>query len=378
VPSAPGRRARFGFSVTIFDDQLLEACRFSDYFSRMKIAGALIAVLALAGCPNDAHNEAAKLNTEGNKALGQKQYETAINDFEKAVEKNHDYHLAWYGLGVAYYQKNDYAKAVDALEKCVQLAPEQPMYQMMYGVALYEKGVDSAKDEQAHKANKKKEEIDPDLSGVNFEKSQQHLQEAIKLNPDMWRAHYYMGRIYRAGDKAKEAAEQFTQAIKGDPREWAPYVALSELYLKWDYADQAIQVASQGVANVPGSNDTSEIWYDLGMAYDAKKMEDKAIEAFTKAVETKRDNHKAKFQRGQAYFRKGDMTNAKRDLEDFNKSGGASLEFIKQQASQMLMQIAAKQAGADHPADSGAKQSPEDVVKKTTKAPAGGPPPKKK
>jgi len=142
-----------------------------------------------------------------------------------------------------------------------------------------------------------------------------------------------------------------------------------------------VQVASQGVANVPGSNDTSLIWYDLGMAYDAKKNPDKAIESFTKAIETRRDNHQAKFQRGQAYFRKGDLTNAKRDLEDFNKSGGVSLEFVKQQASQMLMQIAAKQAGADHPADSGNKQSPEDVVKKAGgkgAGPTGGPPPKKK
>lgn len=346
----------------------------------MKIAGALITLLVLAGCPNDAHNEAAKLNTQGNKELGQKQYETAINSFEKAVEKNRDYHLAWYGMGVAYYQKNVYDKAVDALEKCVQLAPEQPMYQMMYGVATYEKIVDSAKEEQARKANKKKEEVDPDLSGAVFDKAQQHLVEAVKLNGDMWRAHYYLGKIYRAGDKAKEAAEEFTKAIQGDPREFGPYVALSELYLKWDYIDQAVQVASQGVSNVPGTNDQSEIWYDLGMGYDAKKMPDKAIEAFTKAVETKRDNHKAKFQRGQTYYRKGDLANAKRDLEDFNKSGGASLEFIKQQASQMLMQIAAKQAGADHPAPSGDKKSPEELVNGPKGGKGGGsaPPPKKK
>jgi tetratricopeptide (TPR) repeat protein len=344
----------------------------------MKIAGALIAVLALAGCPNESRNDSSKLNNQGNKELGQKQYESAINSFEKAVEKNRDNHFAWYGMGVAYYQKNDAAKAVDQFEKCVQLAPEQPMYQMMYGIALYQKALDAAKEELAHKLNKKKEEIhDDDVSGVDYNKAQSHLQEAIKLNGDMWRAHYFMGKIYRSEDKAKEAAEEFTLAIKGDPREWGPYVALSELYLKWDYVDQAIQVASQGVANVPGSTDQSEIWFDLGMGYDAKKMEDKAIESFTKAVETKRDNHIAKFQRGQAYFRKNDLVNAKRDLEDFNKSGGASLEFIKQQASQMLMQIAAKQAGADHPTDSGQKQSPEDIVNKTK---GGGktPPPKKK
>ena len=44
------------------------------------------------------------------------------------------------------------------------------------------------------------------------------------------------------------------------------------------------------------------------------------------------------------------MTNAKRDLEEFSKSGGASLEFAKQQAQKMLMDIAAKSMGTEQAA----------------------------
>ena len=124
-------------------------------------------------------------------------------------------------------------------------------------------------------------------------------------------------------------------------------------------------MTSQVAVNVPGQNEVSDIWYVLGMGYDDKSSFDKAIESFDKALETKRDNHKAKFQRGQAYFRKGDYVHAKRDLEDFSKSGGASLEFAKQQAQKMLMDIAAKSAGADKPPEP--KQSPEEMVKKNKK-----------
>jgi tetratricopeptide (TPR) repeat protein len=183
----------------------------------------------------------------------------------------------------------------------------------------------------------------------------------VKLNKDMWRAHYYLGRIYREQDKPKEAASEFSAAIMANPREQGPYVALGELYRKWDYTEEAIKVTSQGAVNVPGQNEVSDIWYVLGMGYDDKNNFDKAIESFDKAIETKRDNHKAKFQRGQAYFRKGDMTHAKRDLEEFSKSGGASLEFAKQQAQKMLMDIAAKSAGATAPEP---KESPEEMVKK--------------
>jgi tetratricopeptide (TPR) repeat protein len=98
------------------------------------------------------------------------------------------------------------------------------------------------------------------------------------------------------------------------------------------------------------------------MGYDDKRLDDKAIDAFSKSIESKKDNHKAKFQRGQAYFRKGDYTNAKRDLEEFAKTGGASVEFAKQQASKMLIDIAAKSVvPGSTPAE---KPSPEDVVKK--------------
>src|SRR5205823_3551322 len=167
----------------------------------------------------------------------------------------------------------------------------------------------------------------------------------------MWRAHYYLGRIYRDSDKPKEAANELSAALVANPREPGPYVALGELYRKWDYTEEAKKVVQQGTNNVPGQNDLSDIWFVLGMAYDDKQQETEAIDAFTKAIEMKRDNHKAKFQRGQAYFRKGDFVAAKKDLEDFSKAGGASLEFAKQQATKMLMDIAAKKAAAEHPSD---------------------------
>jgi Cytochrome c biogenesis factor len=323
----------------------------------------MLAVAMLAGCPNQAKNDSTNALNAGNKALGQKQVETALSEYQKAVDRYRDNHLAWYGMGLAYIEKKDFDKAADALQHCVELAPEQTMYQMWYGIALYEKAVDNARQDQAKKQNKKPEEIDPDLAGVSFEKSSQALQESLKLNSNLWRAHYYLGKIYRATDKPKEAAEEFSGAIKANPREWGPYVALGELYRKWDYTDQAIQVASQGTANVVGTTEQSDIWFVLGMGYEDKANEDKAIEAFTKAIESKKDNHKAKFQRGQAYFRKGDMTNAKRDLEEFSKSGGASLEFAKQQASKMLMDIAAKSAMQSGAAAPEPKLSPEDLVK---------------
>lgn len=309
-----------------------------------------------AGCPNEGRNAAKKANLAGTKASAAKQFDEAIVNYKKATDSDRTYHPAWWGLGTAQYQRGEFGEAADAFGKAVELAPEQAMYQMMLGIALYEKAVKQAKTEQALKAGKPADDYRPDLSAVNFEKPLQALQEALKLNGELWRAHYYTGRIFRATDKSREAADEFTKAISGNPREWAPYVALAELYRHWDYTDEAIQVAQQGTVNVPGANEVSDIWYVLGMGYDDKRLDDKAIEAFGKALDSKPDNHKAQFQRGQAYFRKGDFAKAKSDLQTFSKSGGTSLEFDKVQANKMLMDMAAKSAT---PSDAGGtKQVP--------------------
>ncbi|MCX5741758.1 MAG: tetratricopeptide repeat protein [Proteobacteria bacterium] len=329
------------------------------------------ALLTLAACPNQSVNESKTALAAGNKALGSKQYDGAIVEYDKATKAWAENHMAWYGLGGARAQRAEWDKAADAFSNAVRYADDQPMYQMWFGISLYEKAVMIAKNEQAIKQNKKPEEVTPDLAGVNFEKPLQHLQQATKLNDQMWRAHYYLGRVYRVMDKSKEAATEFSKAIAANPRESGPYIALGEIYRKWDYSDQAIKIAQQGTVNVPGQNEVSDIWYVLGMGYDDKRQDKEAIEAFTKSLESRKDNYKAKFQRGQAYFRQNDYMNAKRDLEEFGKTGGASLDFIKQQGSKMLMDIAVKQgppggapAGADPTGGPGGKLSPEDLVKK--------------
>lgn len=326
-------------------------------------SAALLCFGGLAGCSNDARNQSVKAANEGAKAMGQNQWETAIERYQKAIERWRDNHSAWYYLAYAYSRKNDWKSAVDSAEKSVQLAPQQAMYQMFFGLALYERARQTAAERQATAANKKAEEITPDMSGVSFEKPLQHLQEAVKLNNDLWRAHYYLGRIYRDTGKMKEAAEEFTKALQSVPAEAAPWAALTELYRAWDYTDQALAVATAGTAPtiLPDSNESGDLWFRLGMVYDDKSLYEKAIEAFTKALEQRRDLHIAKFQRGQAYYKLNKLPEAKRDLEDFSKTGGASVSFPKSQAAKMLMDIAAKTAA---PAPGGEKASPEDVVKK--------------
>jgi tetratricopeptide (TPR) repeat protein len=276
-----------------------------------------------------------------NKHAGAKQFKDAIEYYTRATRSWDGNHLAWYGLGGALAQQGEWKDAFTAFEHAVSLRPDVPMYQMWTGIASYETAAKQARIDQAAKQSKKPEEIRADLSNVDFAQARGFLESAITLEPTLWRAHYYLGRIFRDGGYDQRAAESFTAAIKADRRQQGPYIALGELYRKWGFAKEAVAVTTIGVQMVPGDIELSDVHYVLGMAYEDQNDHKHAIEAFTKALENKPDNAKAQFQRGQAYFKLKKYKEAKVDLEAFVAAPGTQLEFARQQAQKMLMDLAA-------------------------------------
>jgi tetratricopeptide (TPR) repeat protein len=304
-----------------------------------------VLVPLLAGCPDEAQNDSITHLNKCVDAHGKKQYETAIAECESATKLWKGNHRAYYAAGDAYAKRNNWTEAVKQFESAVQAKDDEPMYHQVLGIALYNREVQNAKEALAKAKNKKPEEVasEVNLAVLNFEGAIQHLQRATKVNDQLWKSHYFLGRIFRDTDKPAEAAQELTKAIQSNPFEPAPYIALSELYLQWDYPDQALQVASIGTTHVPGAAERSNVWFEVGMAYHDKRQDDQAVEAFTKAIEDRKDNHPAKFQRGQAYYRKNDCPKAKKDLEEFSKAGSATEALAKQQANKMIMDCAAKQ-----------------------------------
>ncbi len=339
-------RSRGDGNVPYRSTQMLENGATAFYRCAMKLVGiaATALLVVLTGCPNEARNDSINAANEGAKAYGQKQYETAIAAYQQRHREvgRQPQRLVRPGrrvrrqAGLEPRRRRDVARG--------PARARAGMYQMWYGrLALREGGRRARARRRRRRENKKAEEVEPDLTSGQLREAaaappgggqaqQRPVARALLPRPDLPRHR-----------QAKEAADELTKALQAEPDATPARGSRSpSSTARWDYTDQAIQVAEAGTAIVPGSNEKSDIWFEVGMGYDDKRLNDKAIEAFTKAIEARRDNHKAQFQRGQAYFRKGDYANAKRDLEDFGKSGGASLEFAKQQASKMLMDIAAK------------------------------------
>lgn len=281
-------------------------------------------------------------SNQGTKHYGMKQYTEAIASYREAVKLWPDNHVAWYGLAGAMIGQANWPAAQEAMQRAFEVAPSEAMYAMVYGYCVYNAALFEAREKEARKHNLPPDQVAPDVGAINFDKARQLLTHAVTLNPDLWRAHYYLGRIHRDGGAAKTAAEEFSKAVSYAPADPSPYVALGELYRQWDYTQEAMTVATAGTTKIPGTKEVSDLWYVVGMAWDDRRKDAKAIEAFTKAIDANPGNAKAYFQRGQVYFRTRQKAKAKADLETFLASPGTSVEFSKQQANKMLMDLAAR------------------------------------
>jgi tetratricopeptide (TPR) repeat protein len=275
------------------------------------------------------------------RAFALKPFPEARAEYQRAIAAWDGNHLAWYGMGAAAAFAGDWSAARDAFAHAAALRPDSAMYQMWLGVAAYEAAIADARADQARRLGVNPEQVVVDYGAIDFTVALAHLTEALRLDDALWRAQFYLGRVHRAFDEPREAATAFTAAITRNPREAGPYIALGMLYEKWDYTDLAIQVTAQGTQNVTGG-DLADIWYVLGTSYDQRRLDDKAIEAFTRALEARPDHAKASFQRGQIYFRRGDFVHAKSDLEAFLQANAPGVDFARQQAQAMLAAIAAK------------------------------------
>ena len=283
-------------------------------------------------------------------AIAAGQYDAGIAACEAATRTWSGNHLAWYAAASAHMARRAWPAAVAAVERAVALRPDQGMYQLYLGISLYE--AEQERVERAAQERDQPEAVMTEPPVQRLDAARDALLRAIELAPDLWRAHYYLGRVYRDLDDSRRAAEQFTRTIATHPAYRFGYIALVELYRRWDYVDEAIAVAMLGTASVPAA-EVGELWYEAGMSYDAKRADDRAIEAFGKAIAGKPGDIRSKFQRGQVYFRKGDFANASRDLEDVVSSPDPQIAAVKSIAQQLLDQIERRQ----HPTNASSARS---------------------
>ena len=75
---------------------------------------------------------------EGNKALGEKRYDDAIDSYTKAIEINGNDHVFWSNRSAAYLSKGDAENALEDATKCIKLNPSFAKGYSRKGAALHQ------------------------------------------------------------------------------------------------------------------------------------------------------------------------------------------------------------------------------------------------
>jgi tetratricopeptide (TPR) repeat protein len=145
-----------------------------------------------------------------------------------------------------------------------------------------------------------------------LDKAIEHLQIALKLDPDYARAHNNIGIAYKSRGMIDLAIKHFQRSIKLKPDAMGTYINLGNAYYSKGRPDKAIDYYKTALYYRP---DNAEAHYNIGVAYVADGQIDLAIEHYITAIEIDPENVDAYNNLGVVYMSKG-MTD--KALEYYN------------------------------------------------------------
>jgi tetratricopeptide (TPR) repeat protein len=263
-------------------------------------------------------------------AVSAQRFTAAIPECEAATAAWPDNHLAWYGIASAQLARGAWSDAIAPARRAVELRPDVAMYQMYYGIALYQAG----HADPEHHALPAWLHL-PSFEADRLDLARDALRRAVKLMPGLWRARYYLARAELEHGEAAMAADQLQHSITLNPDHAPSYLALADLYLRWGYRAQARAVAQAGVHRVRDA----QLWYELATIDEADRALPAAIDDYTQVLASEPGNLKARFARGRLRFDLGQRDAARGDLERVAATTEPALALERQLANQLLWAI---------------------------------------
>ena len=145
-------------------------------------------------------------NLLGNIASGQKKIEVAKESYEKSIEVDPNFSIAYSNLGLLYFHhKSDYKKAEDLYKKSISLntkeaEPHNNLGALYYALDKYDEAIKCYN--RAIDINDKFSQPHHNIGNVyiaigNFNEAKKHFTQSIKLNSDDARSHRSLSRLIK-------------------------------------------------------------------------------------------------------------------------------------------------------------------------------------
>jgi tetratricopeptide (TPR) repeat protein len=169
-----------------------------------------IALFFLFSCTKDA----AFYVTRGNDCANKGQYDEAISDYNKALEINPQYALAYYNRGLAYDSKGQYDQAISDFNKALEINPRNALTYVGRGMAYGKKG--------------------------SYDEAISDYTKVLEINPRYAEAYYNRGLLYDNKGQYDQAISDYSKALEINPREASAYYNRGMAFKKKGQYDQAI------------------------------------------------------------------------------------------------------------------------------------------
>jgi len=236
-----------------------------------------------------------------------KEYDSAIKEYQKALEIDPNYAYAYYNLGIVYHDLGEQNRALEAYQKSIELNPRNVDAHNNLG-ALYKelKRYDSAIREYRKALEIKQGNFKTHYNlGIlysefkEYDKAIESYRRALELNPDYIRAYNNLGVLHKEKKEYGKAIQEYRKAIELNPKSAGVYNNLGIAYYEQKEYDQAINAYQKALEIDP---EYADVYSNLGVTYYEKKEYENAIESYRKALKTDPENLDAYYNLGIVYY----------------------------------------------------------------------------
>ena len=220
----------------------------------------------------------------------------AAKYFERAIAVDSDFAMALAKLSVSYGNMGDSDRSNKYIQEAYRHIERLSERERYYIEGLY------------YTRNGE----DPEQAIAAYRKAISSYQEALVLNPKLYKAHYRTAVLHEKLDEPEQADVQYRKTIELKPTFSPAFVNLGNMYIDYGFANVAMVVLQTGTQ----VNDTdARMWNGLGRAHLSLNQPKEAVDAFTKAKAIDPDMVDVLFGLGMAY---AEMRKRKEAVENLN------------------------------------------------------------
>ncbi len=238
-------------------------------------------------------------------------FDVAILEFKKASEGDPNLAEAFLDLGEVYLETREYASAVTALKRAVELNPELDAAHLQLGYALLAEGYADEAIPHLERTHALAALGIAQIETGHYETAVANLSAALASHPSDPDLLYYLGRA--SGLLSKRSIDTLVSAYPDSAR---AHQAMGENYFVLRQMPQAEKEYTEALQQRP---DLPGLHLELGQVYAGAGQWNKAEEAFRIEAKLRPGSAEAAYRLGAALLQEGKGGEARKELERSDK-----------------------------------------------------------